>query len=61
MRVSKRKWKSDKFRPVILDSSGELRKRYHNVKNQSEMTTLAFNRKMIEAGLAKMEQSSEEA
>lgn len=52
MKDTKRKWKSNKFRPEIPDDTCELRKRYLEVLKFSELNRLAFNRKLIEAGLS---------
>lgn len=43
---------SNKFRPVVPDDSGILRERYAEILKKSELNRAAFNRKMIEAGLA---------
>lgn len=49
------KWKTEIFRPAVLDASGELRKNYLKVWQASELNRMAFNRKLVEAGLAVME------
>lgn len=43
---------SNKFQPTIIDDSGILRERYAEILKKSELNRLAFNRKMVEAGLA---------
>lgn len=43
---------SNKFRPVVPDDSGILRERYAEILKKSELNRAAFNRKMVEAGLA---------
>lgn len=48
------KWKTEFFRPEILDATKELRKNYFAVLEASELSRVAFNRKMFEAGLAFM-------
>lgn len=42
---------SNKFQPTIIDDSGILRERYAEILKKSELNRLAFNRKMVEAGL----------
>lgn len=56
MRTIKKKWKSEKFRPEIPDSSGEFRREYFDVCQKSGLTLVAFNRKVSEAGLAMVKQ-----
>lgn len=43
---------SNKFHLTIIDDSGILRERHDEILKKSELNRLAFNRKMVEAGLA---------
>ncbi len=50
--MKNKKWKSDYFRPSILDESQEFRTEFEEELQKSELNRVAFSRKFAEGGMA---------